>query len=505
MDTRESLSAKLPPTRQDEPAQLRQDILDELSDHLTSAYNREILRGVESSVAHRRVLEQFGNPAALARRLWLEAMKGKIMTQRVVIGTCVLVTAVSLGLVGLIWQQSQRMVTLQLAEARAREVQMRDQLRAMSEAIQHPRSPDWNPVRVKLTEETPDGPPVAGAAIVLIRSFENPPKTIRKVSDTAGLADFGSINPGDYTLQINMGSENWSLQHSGSLNVQPGTDVTQSIICPKIPPLRAGVRVRCKWPADLEKEALCLYAAFSLGGRQIGPGNRWAIQRLVTRQPASYQNQMGTGAFFSTQQRAVLCGPGSKISEFVELGGPYVWTFGPDSIAKNEEDAAEYRSREWADVVVKETRELKDSSATIDVEAGNYGLSEVLVLRPMQPQSRESLDPSQKRYELLVIASAFNSTRAVNRLVQPPKIEHLHRIGGNWISNPTESRFKIQLPPNYWRQLETAFEARSGQPNEWTIPIPDELAQAVREALIKADKSLKASPEAKTGADTGNG
>jgi hypothetical protein len=225
----------------------------------------------------------------------------------------------------------------------------------------------------------------------------------------------------------------------------------------------------------------------------------------VSPQPASNQNQGGTGASFSTQQRAVLCGPGSKISEFLELGGPYVWTFGPDAISEKEEDAAEYGSREWADVVVKETRELKDSSATIEVETGNYGLYELIVLRPMQPKSRESLDPSQKRYELLVIASAFNSTRAVNRLVQPPKIEHLHRIGGSWISKPTQSRFTTQLPPKYWQELEPAFEARSGQANEWTIPIPDELAQAVREALIKADKSLKASPEAKTGADTGNG
>ena len=79
---------------------------------------------------------------------------------------------------------------------------MLEQLREMSEAIQHPRSPDWNPVRMKLTEETPDGPPVAGATIVLTRLFENPPKTIQKVSDASGLADFGSIHPGDYTFQI---------------------------------------------------------------------------------------------------------------------------------------------------------------------------------------------------------------------------------------------------------------------------------------------------------------
>ena len=87
---------------------LRQDILDELNDHLVCAYHREILRGVDSSVARRRVLEQFGDPAAVACRLWLDAMRGKIMAQRAVIGTCVLVAAACLALVGIFWQQAAR-------------------------------------------------------------------------------------------------------------------------------------------------------------------------------------------------------------------------------------------------------------------------------------------------------------------------------------------------------------------------------------------------------------
>jgi hypothetical protein len=504
MDIRETLSAQLPPIRQDEPARLRQDILDELSDHLVCAYNREILRGVESSVAHRRVLEQFGDPAALARRLWLDAMKGKIMTQRVVIGTCVLVTAASLALVGFVWQQARQMVAIQTAESRAREQQVLEQLRAVSEAIQHPRSPDWNPVRVKLTEETPDGPPVAGATIGLTRSFENPPNTIQKVTDAAGLADFGLLNPGSYTFQIFKRSDDWSLRHTSALNVQPGTDVTKSVICPKAPPLRAGVRVHWKWPADLEKESLCLFVAFSLQGREIGPGNSWDIQRSVTRQPANVQSPGEVNAISLPPQHAVLCGPETKISEFLDTGAPYLWTFGPDAIAKKEEDAKEYGSGEWADVVEKETRELKESSATIEVEIGNYGLSETLVLRPMQPQPPLVLNPSQKRYELLANTSAFGSTRGVNRLVEPPKIELLHRTGGNWASHPLQSRFTIQLPPKYWQKFYTAFQARSDQPNDWTIPIPDELAQAVREAL-KANKSPKASRADKSGAITGNG
>ena len=42
-------------------------------------------------MARQRVLERFGDPAAVARRLWLDAMKGKIMAQRVLIATCLVV------------------------------------------------------------------------------------------------------------------------------------------------------------------------------------------------------------------------------------------------------------------------------------------------------------------------------------------------------------------------------------------------------------------------------
>ena len=108
MDLRETLSALLPPRRDDEPASLRQDIIDELGIISRCAYNRELLRGADSQLARQRVLERFGDPAAVARRLWFDAMKGKIMAQRVLIATCVVVTMASLSLVGLVWIQSSR-------------------------------------------------------------------------------------------------------------------------------------------------------------------------------------------------------------------------------------------------------------------------------------------------------------------------------------------------------------------------------------------------------------
>ena len=56
MNDFEALSSELPAPRDDEPARLRQDILDELADHLACSYNRELLRGADPGEARRGYL-----------------------------------------------------------------------------------------------------------------------------------------------------------------------------------------------------------------------------------------------------------------------------------------------------------------------------------------------------------------------------------------------------------------------------------------------------------------
>ena len=44
-----------------------------------------------------------------------------------------------------------------------------------------------------------------------------------------------------------------------------------------------------------------------------------------------------------------------------------------------------------------------------------------------------------------------------------------------------EAARTVELPTEYWDKVDLGFEARLGQVNEWTIPLPDELFKAVRE------------------------
>ncbi len=98
-DFQSILAAQLPTGHDDEPASLRQDILDELNDHLACAWNRERMRtGLLSQASDDarsqdsenvraalwlRVEQRFGDPRVLARRLWFDAMWSRIMNQRI--------------------------------------------------------------------------------------------------------------------------------------------------------------------------------------------------------------------------------------------------------------------------------------------------------------------------------------------------------------------------------------------------------------------------------------
>ena len=79
--TPEDLAAALPAPRDDEPDTLRQDILDELRDHLACAMQRDMIASPDEATAQQSVRNRFGDPAAIAFRLYWDAMWEKIMLQ----------------------------------------------------------------------------------------------------------------------------------------------------------------------------------------------------------------------------------------------------------------------------------------------------------------------------------------------------------------------------------------------------------------------------------------
>jgi hypothetical protein len=503
---RQSLSAELPPPRDGEPLSVRQDILDELADHLMCSHRRELLRGVEAGEARARALDRFGDPAGVARRLWLDAMKERLMLQRVVVATCLIVMVICVGFTGFAWIQMNRAsaaaelerarAEFQAAEANRRAAEALAQSQAtnqallgqigkISESLRHPRSPDWNPVRFKLVRQRPGGPPVTQATATLERSGE----PINRTSDAAGIVDFGAVQPGDYRFELRIGWENGSEIGFGEINVQPGSDVVKTIICPNTPPDRTPVTVRWQWPADLEAQNVVLYADFVHQTLDLEPGVFWCAEVFVAQEPQKpgsapantapgSKSQESTESVVGSPSRGFFWGPGSERTWTKYSRGLSLWVrFRPDDQPENQEASKTTRG------VLAEIHESNFSSRSSaeHVELGSYFLSRLLALRPVQS---EDAPKGIRRYEVLVatLPNGVTDLRLVKYLDKPldPDSRHPPPYGAP-IEPP--SLIGLELPADYWANA--MFAARPGQPNEWTIPVPDAFIKAVRDRLAE--------------------
>jgi hypothetical protein len=442
------------------------------------------MRGSDVNEARQRVLQRFGDPAAVARRLWLDAIGGKIMAQRVLVATCLVVTFVSLVLAGAMWHQGNQTqresarataeaihaMTLQSERAQSSQQEMLKQLRAMSEAIHSTRSFDWNPVIFQLTEETPAGPPAAEFEVTLTaQAVEGgkggvDPSTRR--SDHSGIVDFGVVHPGRYTFNISKSWDQSSVNTSGQLIIEPGSQIKENVVCPKGPLERVPVRVRCNWPADLEKEGLVLYATFVLNPIRL-EHSEWNFQENGT---SSWRSFFGAS-------RSALCGPGKSIAEV--LSEPFLWDL-PGG------------SNVWAELRASDLRPIHQPEETMKWVRGTYRLATLFVLRP----GESSLGESRRHFEL-VVSGAQGLRDGLNKLhispglfvtawgEAPPDEALLDPFTARRLP-PRTGPPNLVLPDDYWGTIATAFEARAGRVNEWTIPLPDELIATVRESLKAA-------------------
>jgi hypothetical protein len=86
-----------------EAAELRRDICDELADHLQSALERQRRVTSDEEEARRTVLARFGDPAKIARQLWLQAREAQAMRERILLAFAAILAVVCLGALALAW------------------------------------------------------------------------------------------------------------------------------------------------------------------------------------------------------------------------------------------------------------------------------------------------------------------------------------------------------------------------------------------------------------------
>lgn len=494
MDDRDALTAGLPSRRDDEPDGLRDDIVDELADHLACAYRREILRGVDGETARRRVLERFGHPAAVARRLWLDAMRGRIMTQRVLVVCCLVLTTICIAMAFLMLSQSiyaQRMLAREMAVAEANRraaeearKQMLEQLAAISKAKDGPQSSGWIPVTFKLTKETPDGPPAAGFHVSLGRGTggASKPEAIQRVSGESGMVDFGVVQPGDWEYFLTREIDHravWTT--TGQVNVPLVYRIEKTIVCPKVPPDDVSVRVKLLWPKDVNVPDLRILAGFEHQGFTFQPPIHWEL------------NSYGyTSAYaYGTPDQYILMesqGIGDELYDPLQVR---FWAFPNGRPSFNVGSARARTSAEnqsqfiFADVL--------DPVATKGPKTelkrwmpGTYRMAQLVIIRPSED---EKATFAGRRYDVLKSAASRDRRMAVIQYTAAPDYES-RREGRIPHFNTLEVVDSIDLD-QVLPEDRRVFKVEAVQPNDWTIHVPDALVKAVKERLTPKDEAKK--------------
>ncbi len=274
----DDLTADLPRPRSDEPESLRQDIADELADHLQCALARELCNTPDAGQAKARVLLRFGDPLKVARKLWFDALRERIMAQRILVGASVFTSMVCLVLCGLLWRSAEasrerdRAVQEYIASVQA---QMAQQAGALERALAAakpaapPANPEWNPLKLQLVLDKSGGPPAAGFQIDLRGQNAT---LYDGTCPSDGIADCGLARPGNYVLTV---AAPWGEVMSREVIVRAGMAHHEEIVCPSAELAPGDVAVSVDWPADLRGKGLSLLCQFKPKRARVLAAQSW--------------------------------------------------------------------------------------------------------------------------------------------------------------------------------------------------------------------------------------
>ncbi len=337
-----------------------------------------------------------------------------------------------------------------IVQNQATNLEILKRLQVLAETERKPEAAEWIPVSFKLTQETLDGPPAVDYEVSLGSGAEgyNLRGAMERVSDSNGLADFGVIRPGDWAFQVRKSSdeEGHYWETIGTLNVLPGSKISRSIVCPKAPSDDVPVRVLVDWPADLSNKDLRLALLFVHEDLSFQSAVKW-----------SYRSD----GFIGPVSENLVYGPeGAAVR--VTVDDFSLWR---SASLKDPNRLIAALSRKNVAPAVEKTMVLA---------TGAYRLRRLMIMRPYAiPGAPER----GEQFEVLAFSCASkDSLPVIYRVIQPPAGDDEPTI------NPfsAESGVSGIAIRTYWQRPETRFEIVAGRTKEWNIPIPEELAQAVR-------------------------
>jgi len=534
----------LPAPRDDEPSSLRQDIADELRDHLQCAFTRELHVTRDEQAAQEKALDRFGDPRAIARKLWFDALKDNIMSQRLTFVALALVALISFGSAGTTWfllNQARKANEAMLSQSREATAELLDQSRDANRALveqgqkanealvaklgelsassrgaaEMPASPEWNSVKCRLYTGERPGSPAAGYEVTVSGFVLDTAKevTVSRVTDSAGIADLGLMRPGQHNLKI---KAPWGDQrHPTLITVLPGKAHVEEIQCPAGRPEKTDVTFHVDWPEELRNRDLWAVVSLTGDAGVIG-GQRWyAMNRehefVVVLQPDGMALPFPVG-------RVPRYRVNSQFGGIEQFGS---WPFETSSIAGRGVQPGDELGLLRLPVERQRTAESRRESEPmrygfiidskvvpqpVRCEIGDYRLTSLLVTRPPVEISLSPEQPTgRSRNRRVEFATNLRSLPVVGGLITPrasnpsPGWDSPARRGlaasaiTDWIDvNPPNSTDGQRVPDFQLDQqrleVQPTFVAKAGQNNEWKITLPLRLLEKVGENLeLKAE------------------
>ncbi len=285
MDWFNELTAKLPRRNDAEPPGLREQIVAELRDHLECDFRREMITAENEQAAWQCVHKKFGNPAEVALRLWLDAMKGKLMMQKLSLAFLTALVCLCLVMIGFMWNnfsaqadmqhESLAKISEQFKSQMDRLVEQIPKMRAEQTPVVVPESGDWR--EFSLTLEVEGEAPAESFSVNILK----PNQSVAIIRQTAQVKagqthNFGSIPPGNYNIQV---TSPWGETYRTEILIGPGRENKLVVHAPATRPDFTEIGFRFTFLDNFkltEKDRLLLLASGVPKNRTIGT-DHWGL------------------------------------------------------------------------------------------------------------------------------------------------------------------------------------------------------------------------------------
>lgn len=418
------------------------------------------------------------------------------MSQRILIGTVVLLAIACLAASGFAWmavQEGREVNRAMLENNRAMMEHLTSLALASPEQTKDESSHAnvWVPLKFKLVKDTPDGPPAVGYRIRLAGKFvgtEVEAQIIEKTSDDNGVVDYDAVYPGYFVAEI---WTPWNEHSYRRFNVHPNKPHVEKIVCPGKDIPDVDVQVVVDWPEDLRDLDLGLVCRVTQNERYHSPEEskkvegQWHFENVRNRLPTGDRSGGGLWIDHDGEIAQLQQEPRASAFEFHNPKLPQIKYLMGIISQRPEMDAYIFNETLKLRALPVKILEMDVVLPTIETLAEKTGL-----VHSLDPLYSDNSSPSLAYWPLKQRRTRIpDSERAPTKAVLR--------------SNPDVAFKELIIPDsNIFDEQPREFQEfvpKSGEKNVWHIQLPESLIARTREALKSLDefKAEHAAVEAK--------